>query len=154
MEYTRRDLALAYLEAYPVPEHHEVDPESLYARMKTYHRQLLRGLKQLFGFDLNDDQLLKFFFRSVAYSYRGNRHPLSGVLEGGLLVKRFEGTDVMDRCVELATLHERTQERLVDLTVEILALAKPDDGTVVTTEQLQAIGVDTAEPTDPDGDWL
>ncbi len=153
MEYTRRDLALAYLNAYPVPEHHEADPESLYARLKTYHRQLLRGLKQLFGFDLNDDRVLKFFFRSIAHSYRGNSHPLAGMLEGGLLVKRVENSAVMDICAELATLHEQSQQRLVDLTVEVLALVKPDNGEVVTSEQLRAIGVDTEKPTDPDYEW-
>ncbi|WP_154697380.1 hypothetical protein [Lentzea guizhouensis] len=153
MEYTRRDLALAYLEAYPMPEHHQVDPESLYARLKVFHTQLLAGLEQLFAVDLKSDRFAHFFFGQVARSYRDNRHPTSGMLESGPLFTRPGGTELLKLCNELATLHEWSQKRLVDLTVELLAMVKPDHGEVVTTEQLRAIGVDTVKPTDPDGEW-
>jgi hypothetical protein len=154
MDYTRRDLALAYLEAYPVPQHWEADPESLYARLKTFHEQLLAGLEQLFAIDMKSDRFVHFFFGQVARSYRDNRHPTSGMLEAGPLFRRAEGTEILKLCDELATLHSWSQKRLVDLTVELLALVKPDHGEVVTSEQLHAIGVDTVKPTDPNGDWV
>jgi len=153
MEYTRRDLARAYLNAFPMPEHVPVDPESLAAQLKTHHRQLLRGLKQLFEVDLNSDQVLKFFFRGVAYSYRGNTHPLSGLLEAGPLLRRVEGTGTLEICDELRQLHEKSQERHIDLVMGILELVKPAAGETFTSEDLKAIGVDDEVPTDPDHLW-
>lgn len=154
MEYTRRDLALAYLNAHPMPEHFTPDPESLHARLKTYHQQLLRGLEQLFDVDLASDRVLQFFFRSVARSYRGNTYPLSGLIEGGLLLNRIEGSGALELCGELARRHKESQELHVDLTVKILELLKPNTGETFSTEDLATIGVDDVEPTDPDGDWL
>ncbi|WP_156213523.1 hypothetical protein [Lentzea aerocolonigenes] len=153
MEYTRRDLALAYLNAHEMPESVPSPPESLAARLKTYHQELLRGLRHLFDFSLQDEPALQFFLRSVARSYRTNTYPLSGLLEGGLLFQRVEGTGTLEICAELRETHEQTQERHVDLAEMILALAKPDNGEVVTSEQLNAIGVDDVEPTDPDFEW-
>ncbi|WP_330272504.1 hypothetical protein OG205_37175 [Lentzea sp. NBC_00516] len=153
MDYTRRDLALAYLKAHRMPEFGPTPPESLAARLKTHHEELLRGLRHLFGFSLEGEPALRFFFNSVAHSYRSNTHPLSGMLEGGLLYKRVEGTGTLEVCEELAGLHRQSQERHVDLAEMILALAKPDNGEIVTSEQLKAIGVDDEEPTDPDFEW-
>jgi hypothetical protein len=153
MEYTRRDLALAYLNAHETHHCGPNDPESYYVRLKTYREGLLRGLQQLFDFSLEDERVLGFFLRSVAHSYRSNTYPLSGLLEGGLLVKRVEGTGTLEIVDELREAHRQTQERHVDLAEKILALAKPDNGEVVTSEQLRAIGVDDVEPRDPDFDW-
>lgn len=153
MEYTRRDLALAYLNAHKMPELRPAPPESLAARLQTYHEDLLRGLKHLFSFSLQDEKALEFFLRSVAHSYRSNTFPLSGLLEGGLLFQRVEGTGTLEICTELREMHERSQERHVDLAEAILALAKPDTGETFTSEDLKAIGVDDEEPTDPDFEW-
>ncbi|WP_285644118.1 hypothetical protein [Lentzea sp. NBRC 102530] len=154
MDYTRRDLALAYLNAHEMPEFGPEPPAaSLATRLKTYHRELLRGLKHLFDFSLEDETALRMFLNSVAHSYRTNTTPLSGVLEGGLLYKRIDGTGMLEVCRELTELHLKSQERHVDLAVMILELAKPDDGQVVTSEQLRAIGVDDEKPTDPDYEW-
>ncbi|WP_394615505.1 hypothetical protein JNUCC0626_38065 [Lentzea sp. JNUCC 0626] len=154
MDYTRRDLAVAYLNAHEMPEFGPTPPvASLAVRMQTYHRDLLRGLRHLFDFTLKDEPALLFFLNSVAHSYRSNTTPLSGVLEAGPLYKRVDGTGTLEVCDELHEMHRKSQVRHVDLAVMILELAKPDDGQVVTSEQLRAIGVDDEEPTDPDFEW-
>ncbi|MFD4674153.1 hypothetical protein ACFWNN_30850 [Lentzea sp. NPDC058450] len=150
MDYTRRDLALAYLNAHPVHSCGPTDPDSYYVRLKTYREELLRGLCRLFEFSLDDEMWLKFFLHGVTRSYRGNTHPFAGMLEGGLLLERVKGSGAMEIAAELQEMHEKAAERHLDLTEKILALAKPDNGEVVTSEQLRAIGVNDVEPRDPD----
>lgn len=153
-EYTRRDLALAYINAIDRMSLRDTDPESLAARLHTFHRELLRGLKQLFDVDLNSDQKINFIFHSTAHSYHSLRSPLSGLIEGaGMLHDRVEGSGVWETIEELGDMRRRAETMHVDIVEKLLHLIKPDTGETFTGEDLKAIGVDDEEPTDPDFEW-
>lgn len=154
MEYTRRDLALAYINAIDRASLRTAPPESLAARKHTFHRQLLRGLKHLFDVDLSSDKRIYFLFHSTAHSYHNLDSPLSGLIEGaGLLHDRVEGSGVWEICVELGDMRRRAEAMHVDVVEKLLHLVKPDRGETFTSEDLKALGVDDEEPTDPDYEW-
>jgi hypothetical protein len=71
--------------------------------------------------------------------------PMSGFDEAGLLIRRLEGTGVLDKVDEIHALNEMSKKAHLDIVEELLGIV---DSTIesVTTEDVIALGVNVTLP--------
>ncbi|MFI0374081.1 hypothetical protein ACH35V_40000 [Actinomadura sp. 1N219] len=144
------------------------DPETDYAKLVEYERNLSAALQRLFEIDLSAgmraagvssrDRYLLFFLRSAALSYLAIQHPWSGYLEAGGLVTALEDAGLWDavqassdRIVRANRDSEREHMEILDLLVRHLLGARADHS--FTPADLRPLGVPDEPPVDPDDMW-
>ncbi|MEV6714129.1 hypothetical protein AB0M48_19060 [Lentzea sp. NPDC051208] len=150
MDYTRRDLAQAVLDAHPDSKRGlDMFPGGFSADMKKHQVRMRDGLLKAFGVDLTAHAALKMMLRSTVGSNAAITSPGSGFGEFSLMARKLEGSRVIDRMLEIAELNDRSRQIHLDVVGELLGLMGPAVETV-TTEDLRAIGVDDTPPKSDD----
>ncbi|MGW6447178.1 hypothetical protein [Lentzea sp. NPDC055074] len=148
MDYTRRDLAQAVLDAHPDSKR---GLNMFYGKfsddMKKHQVQLRDGLLKAFGVDLGTNMAMKMMLNATVESNAAITGPMSRFGEAGLLIKRLEGSGVLDKVDEIYALNKMSAKAHLDIVEEVLGLV---DSSVqsVTTQDLRAVGVDDTPP-----DW-
>jgi hypothetical protein len=146
MEYTRRDLAQAVLDAHPDSRR---GLNMFYGKfsddMKKHQVEIRDGLLKAFGVDLDSNMAMKMMLRGTVDSNAAIRGPMSNFGEAGLLIRRLEGSGVLDKVDEIHQLNVQSLELHLDIVEKLLELV---DATVetVTTEDLVALGVNVTPP--------
>lgn len=150
MDYTRRDLAQAVLDAHPDSKR---GLNMFYGRfskdMKAFQVRLSDGLQKAFGLNPKARTPLYFMLKSTVDSNAAITSPGSGFGEFSLLTRKLEGSRVLDRMREIDELNGRSREIHLDMVEELLGLMGAT-GEVVTSEDLRAIGVDDTPPNEND----
>ncbi|MFS8096574.1 hypothetical protein LFM09_05485 [Lentzea alba] len=146
MEYTRRDLAQAVLDAHPDSRR---GLNMFYGRfsddMKVHQGKLRDALLKAFGVDLDSNRAMQMMLKGTVDSNAAIRGPMSNFGEAGLLITRLEGSGVLAKVDEIYELNQLSLKAHLDIVEELLGLV---DSTVqtVTTEDLEALGVDLTPP--------
>ncbi|TDD77697.1 hypothetical protein E1293_25940 [Actinomadura darangshiensis] len=167
--YDRRALIRAYLDELRHRNAAEPkDPESDYAKLAEYERNLSAGLQRLFEIDLSKgmtaagtasgDRFLLNFLRSTALSHLAIQHPWSGYLEAGGVVTAMKDAGLWDavqestdRIIQVNRDSEREHMEILDLLVRHLLGDRADRS--FTSADLRALGVPDEPPVDPDDMW-
>ena len=146
MEYTRRDLAQAVLDAHP-DSHRGLN--MFYGRfsddMKAFQICLRDGLLKAFGVDLDAHMPLKMMLKSTVESNAAITSPGSGFGEFSAIARKLEGSGVIDRMMEIVRLNDESHRIHLDIVEELMTLMQPTTQ-VVTSEDLKALGVDDSPP--------
>ncbi|RAS68951.1 hypothetical protein C8D87_1021029 [Lentzea atacamensis] len=146
MEYTRRDLAQAVLDAHPDSSRGlNMFYGAFNDDMKAFQIRLRDGLLGAFGVDLNAHMPLKMLLKSTVDSNAAITSPGSGFGEFSAIARKLEGSGVIDRMMEIARLNDESQKIHLDIVEELLGLMQPT-AEVVTSEDLKALGVDDDPP--------
>ncbi|PWK84083.1 hypothetical protein C8D88_109168 [Lentzea atacamensis] len=146
MEYTRRDLAQAVLDAHPDSSRGlNMFYGAFSDDMKAFQIRLRDGLLRAFGVDLNAHMPLKMMLKSTVDSNAAITSPGSGFGEFSAIDRKLEGSGVIDRMMEIARLNDESQKIHLDIVEELLGLMRPT-AEVVTSEDLKALGVDDDPP--------
>ncbi|MDX8032533.1 hypothetical protein SK803_20155 [Lentzea sp. BCCO 10_0856] len=150
MEYTRHDLAQAVLDAHPDSKRGlDMFRGGFSDDMKAHQVRLRDGLLKAFGIDLKADMALFMMLRATLDSNAAVRGPMSTFGEAGLLLRKLEGTGVLDRVNQIGELNVRSRELHFEIVEELIGLMGP---TVekVTSEDLKAMHVDDTPPNPDD----
>lgn len=139
---------------------------ALNAALREHRQQLSAGLQQLFGISLAEPATVPILHRLVlrqidntVRSCLALRTPMSGYLEGGLLIRTFReagdaGQRVLESAEQIARLAKQSYEAHLD-SLEALfeLLAGEHTDRRLTREDLLAIGVDDTPPSTLDYPW-
>lgn len=150
MEYTRRDLAQAVLDAHPDSRRGlDLFRSEFNKDMKAHQVRMRDSLLKAFGIDLDADPALSFLIGKTVRTNAVIVAPGEGFGEAGLLVQRLEGTAVLARMGDILDLNEQSRAAHLDIVDELLGLIGP---TVekVTSADLRALGVDDTPPNSSD----
>jgi hypothetical protein len=150
MEYTRRDLAQAVLDAHPASKRGlNMFYGAFSDDMKKHQVQMRDGLLKAFGVDLDSNLPMKIMLMATVESNAAITGPMSNFGEAGLLIRRLEGSGVLAKVDEIGALNTMSRKAHLDIVEELLGLV---DSTVesVTTEDLIALGVKVTPPTTDD----
>ncbi|WP_394615504.1 hypothetical protein JNUCC0626_38060 [Lentzea sp. JNUCC 0626] len=146
MDYTRRDLAQAVLDAHPDSRRGlNMFYGAFSDDMKEYQVQLRDGLLKAFGVDLSTDPAMWMMLNGTVDSNAAIRGPMSNFGEASLLHKRLEGSGVLDKVGEIYELNEKSLEAHLDIVEELLGIVDSSVRTV-TTDDLVALGVNVTPP--------
>ncbi|NKE55999.1 hypothetical protein FXN61_03820 [Lentzea sp. PSKA42] len=146
MEYTRRDLAQAVLDAHPDSNRGlNMFYGAFSDDMKKHQVKMRDGLLKAFGIDLNAHMALKMMLKSTVDSNSAITSPGSGFGEFSAIARKLEGSGVIDRMMEIARLNDESQKIHLDIVEELMGLMLPA-AEVVTSEDLKALGVDDDDP--------
>ncbi len=146
MEYTRRDLAQAVLDAHPESKRGlNMFYGAFSDDMKKHQVEMKDGLLKAFGIDLDSAMAMKMMLRATVRSNAAITGPMSNFGEAGLIIRKLEGSGVLDKVNEINALNEMSAKAHLDIVEELLGLV---DSTVesVTTEDLIALGVNVTPP--------
>lgn len=150
MDYTRRDLAQAMLDAHPDSKR---GLNMFYGRfshdMKEHQVQMRDGLLKAFGVDLETNMVMKMMLNATVESNAAITGPMSRFGEAGLLVKRLEGSGVLDKVREIHALNKLSAEAHLDIVEEVLGIVD-SSVQIVTTDDLVALGVAVTPPNTDD----
>lgn len=146
MDYTRRDLAQAVLDAHP-DSHRGLDMfrGRFSIDMKAFQVRLRDGLQKAFGLHQMARTPLNMMLKSTVDSNAAITSPGSGFGEFSLIARKLEGSRVLDRMQEVVELNDWSRQIHLDIAEELLGLMGATDE-VVTSEDLRAIGVDDTPP--------
>lgn len=147
MEYTRRDLAQAVLDAHPNSKRGlNMFYGAFSADMKKHQVRMRDGLLKAFGIDLDSNPAMKMMLNATLESNAAITGPMSNFGEAGLLIRRLEGSGVLAKVDEISALNKMSKKAHLDIVEELLGLV---DSTVesVTTKDLIALGVKVTPPT-------
>lgn len=98
MEYTRRDLAQAVLDAHPASKRGlSLFYGAFSDDMKKHQVEMRDGLLKAFGINLDANPAMKFMLSATIESNAAITGPMSGMGEAGLLIQRLEGSSVLAR---------------------------------------------------------
>ncbi|MDX3656955.1 hypothetical protein PV646_06505 [Streptomyces sp. ID05-26A] len=146
MDYTRRDLAQAVLDAHPDSKR---GLNMFYGKfsndMKKHQVQMRDGLLKAFGVDLETNMVMTMMLNETVASNAAITGPMSGFGEAGLLAKRLEGSGVLDKVREIYALNKLSAEAHLDIVEEVLGIVDSSVQTV-TTDDLVALGVAVTPP--------
>ena len=146
MEYTRRDLAQAVLDAHPDSKRGlDMFYGAFSNDMKAHQVRMRDGLAKAFGVDLKADMALWMLLRSTVDSNAAITVPLADFGEAGLIIRKVEGTGILDHINDIAALSTMSKRAHLDVVDELIGLMGPDADTV-TSDDLKAIGVDDTRP--------
>ncbi|MFD4674152.1 hypothetical protein ACFWNN_30845 [Lentzea sp. NPDC058450] len=146
MDYTRRDLAQAVLDAHPDSKRGlNMFYGAFSDDMKAFQVRLAEGLQKAFGVNLTKLDAFTVMIRSTVDSNAAITGPGSGFGEFSLIAKKVEGSRVIERMQKIGELNTRSREIHLDMVDELLGLMEPPVE-VVTSEDLRAIGVDDTPP--------
>ncbi|MEU0884037.1 hypothetical protein ABZ345_36035 [Lentzea sp. NPDC005914] len=146
MEYTRRDLAQAVLDAHPASRRGlNMFYGAFSDDMKKYQVQLCDGLLKAFGVDLASNMAMKMMLNATVASNSAITGPMSNFGEAGLIIRKLEGSGVLAKVDEISALNEMSRKAHLDIVEEVLGMV---DSTVesVTTAHLVALGVKVTPP--------
>ncbi|MGW4206686.1 hypothetical protein ACWEIJ_01740 [Lentzea sp. NPDC004789] len=146
MEYTRRDLAQAVLDAHPDSRRGlNMFYGGFSNEMKKHQVRMRDGLLIAFGVDLDSNMAMKMMLNATVRSNAAITGPMSNFGEAGLIIRRLEGSGVLDKVDEIDQLNNMSKKAHLDIVEELLGLI---DSTVetVTTEDLIALGVNVTPP--------
>src|SRR5690349_7420769 len=123
MEYTRRDLAHAVLDAHPDSTR---GLNMFYGRfsddMKKHQAEIRDGLLKAFGVDLDSNTAVKLILKGTVDSNAAIRGPMSNFGEAGLLIRKLESSGVLDKVDEIHRLNVQSLELHLDIAEELLGL--------------------------------
>ncbi|GLY52938.1 hypothetical protein [Lentzea sp. NBRC 102530] len=146
MDYTRRDLAQAVLDAHPDSRRGlNMFYGAFSDDMKEHQVQLRDGLLKAFGVDLETDRAMQMMLNATVASNAAIRGPMSNFGEAGLLINRLEGSGALDRVSEIHELNEKSAEAHLDIVEVCLGIVDSSVQTV-TTDDLVALGVNVTPP--------
>ncbi|MBM7859524.1 hypothetical protein [Lentzea nigeriaca] len=146
MEYTRRDLAQAVLDAHPAGKRGlNMFYGAFSDDMKKHQVEMRDGLLKAFGIDLDSNMAMKMMLKATIASNAAITGPMDDFGEVGLLIRKLEGSGVLDKVQEIHALNRMSAKAHLDIVEELLGLV---DSTVesVTTEDLTALGVNVTPP--------
>lgn len=146
MEYTRRDLAQAVLDAHPDSKRGlNMFYGAFSDDMKKHQVEMRDGLLKAFGVDLDSNMAMKLMLNATVESNAAITGPMSGFGEAGLLIRRLEGSGVLAKVDEIYALNKMSKKVHLDIVEELLGIV---DSTIesVTTEDLIALGVNVTPP--------
>lgn len=150
MDYTRRDLAQAVLDAHPDSKRGlDLFRGGFSDAMKAHQERVRDGLLKAFGVDLEAEPVLAFMLGKTARTNAVITSPGDGFGEAGLLVQRLEHTGVLSRIGDIRKLNEQSREAHLDIADELIGLMGPTVDTV-TSADLLALGVDDTPPNSSD----
>ena len=150
VEYTHRDLAQAVLDAHPKSKRGlDMFRGGFSDDMKKHQVRVRDGLLKAFGVDLKSDMALQMMLNATLESNAAIRGPMSTFGEAGLLVRKLEGSGVLDRVNRIGELNEQSRQTHLEIVEELLGLMNPAVA-VVTLEDLKALGVDDTPPNNLD----
>ncbi|MCR3746223.1 hypothetical protein [Lentzea californiensis] len=145
MDYTRRDLAQAVLDAHPDSRRGlDMFRGGFSKDMKQHQIQLRDGLLKAFGIDLKADPAMKMLLNNTVRSNAAITGPMD-FGEGGLLFRRLEGGGVLDKVDEIHALNQMSAKAHLGIVEEVLGMVDSSVWTV-TTEDLVALGVEITSP--------
>ena len=146
MEYTRRDLAQAVLDAHPASKRGLDMFYGGFSKDKKEHQVRVRdGLLKAFGVDLKADMAFWMLLRSTVESNATITAPLEDFGEAGLIIRKIEGTGILGQLNDIVALNARSKQAHLDIVDELIGLLGPSVETV-TSDDLEAIGVDDTPP--------
>ena len=146
VEYTRHDLAQAVLDAHPDSKRGlDMFRGGFSDDMKAHQGRLRDGLLTAFGIDLKADMALYMMLRATLDSNAVIRNPMSRFGEAGLIIRKLEGTGVLEKVDEIVALNDRSARAHLDVVEKLLELMGPTVD-VVTSEDLKKLGFDDTPP--------
>jgi hypothetical protein len=146
VEYTRRELAQAVLDAHPDSKRGlDMFRGGFSEDMKEHQVRVRDGLLEAFGIDLKADMALYMMLRATLDSNAAIRNPMSRFGEAGLIVRKLEGTGVLEKVDEIVTLNEMSARAHLDAVEGLLGLMGPT-ADEVTSEDLRKLGFDDTPP--------
>ncbi|MFI6097369.1 hypothetical protein ACIA8G_17520 [Lentzea sp. NPDC051213] len=150
MEYTRRDLAQAVLDAHPDSKRGlDMFRGGFSKDMKAHQVRVRDGLLKAFGINFKAHTAMKMMLTATVKSNSAITGPMSGFGEAGLLIRKLEGTGVLDKVSEIGALNTMSRKAHLDIVEELIGLMGPTVDTV-TSEDLKAAGVDDPPPNSDD----
>ncbi|WP_144065200.1 hypothetical protein [Lentzea albidocapillata] len=150
MDYTRRDFAQAVLDAHPGSKRGlDMFRDGFSEDMKKHQVRVRDGLFKAFGVDPKDHAALNMMLQATLESNAAIRGPMSTFGEAGLLIRKLEGTGVLDKVDEIGALNKMSRKAHLDVIDELIELMGPTVD-VVTSADLKAIGVDDTPPDSQD----
>lgn len=146
VEYTRRDLVQAVLDAHPGSKRDlDMFRGGFSKDMKAHQVRLRDGLLKAFGVDVSSHAALNMMLNATLESNAAIRGPMSNFGEASLLVRKLEDTGVLDKVGEISALNEMSRKAHLEIAEELIGLMGPTVDRV-TSEDLKEIGVDDTPP--------
>ena len=146
VEYTRRELAQAVLDAHPDSKRGlDMFRGGFSEDMKEHQVRVRDGLLKAFGIDLKADMALYMMLRATLDSNAVIRNPMSRFGEAGLIIRKLEGTGVLEKVDEIVALNDMSARAHLDVVEKLLELMGPTVD-VVTSEDLKELGLDDTPP--------
>lgn len=150
MDYTRRDLAQAVLDAHPDSKRGlDMFRGGFSDDMKQHQIRMRDGLLKAFGIDLRSNPAMKMMLSATLTSNAAITGPMSGFGEAGLIIRRLEGSGVLAKVGEIRALNTMSAKAHLDIVEEVLGLVDSSVKTV-TTEDLTVLGVEATPPNSGD----
>lgn len=150
MEYTRRDLAQALLDAHPDSDRGlNMFYGAFSDDMKVFQIRLRDGLLTAFGVMPDAHVALNMLLRGTVDSNAAITSPGSRFGEFSAIERKLEGSGVTDRMIEIAGLNDQSRKIHLDIVEELVNLMQPT-AEVVTSEDLERLGVNDTPPNTDD----